>query len=305
MRCECIVTLSSALLLCTALVQAAAECSAAECSAVDQTNSWSTSDTGNEPRDDVASCSMPVLDVNAGSGTFTHETLVQRLTVATTPLLIRGLLDLFPSWRAQAQALGNRTAMLANFGGEEVKLSVPTLLSNGPESTKLDGKKLSFMQEAWAAVNGSALGDTIERQVRAGELHPRVSLDKWFAALRDGSAPRDAYVFHNISRGAIAQALGPLHTLWRDVAVAEHAQQPPVLMRLGVGGAGSGAPFHDHSVHALNVAFRGRKRWLITQPCQPSCRIPFYTGGAAVWHPQRLYDEVGNISTVLLLNTSH
>jgi hypothetical protein len=44
-------------------------------------------------------------------------------------------------------------------------------------------------------------------------------------------------------------------------------------------------------VIALNVAFAGRKRWLVTRPCQPNCRIPFFKGGAAVYHPQRLLSE--------------
>ena len=39
---------------------------------------------------------------------------------------------------------------------------------------------------------------------------------------------------------------------------------------------------------ALNLAFAGRKRWLITRPCRPACRIPFHEGGAAVYHPAKL-----------------
>ena len=56
-------------------------------------------------------------------------------------------------------------------------------------------------------------------------------------------------------------------------------------------GSGSGAPFHDHSTIALNIAFTGRKRWLITKPCSPNCKIPFYRGGAAVYSPRRLLNE--------------
>jgi len=66
---------------------------------------------------------------------------------------------------------------------------------------------------------------------------------------------------------------------------------PPALTRLGVGGSGSGAPFHDHDVVALNMAFAGRKRWLVTPPCRPSCRIPFFEGGAAVYHPEVLLSQ--------------
>lgn len=240
-------------------------------------------------------CNMPVLDVGAG---LSLATLIVKLASATTPLLIRGI-DI-PGWRAQATTLGNRSALLAAFGDEEVKLSVGALLSHGPESTKLDGKKLSFMRDKWTAVGGSLLGRSVERQVGAGEARPQVALGDWLSALREGTAPPDAYVFHNISQSPVAQALAPLHALWRDAAVAHVARQrrsawigapPPALMRLGVGSSGSGAPFHDHEVVALNLAFAGRKRWLITRPCRPSCRIPFHLSGAAVYHPARLLRE--------------
>ena len=135
------------------------------------------------------------------------------------------------------------------------------------------------------------------RQVRAGEPRPQVRLDDWLTVLRDGAAPVDAYVFHNVSNSTVAQELAPLHALWRKVVSADFFQQhrtpwvgadPPDLTRLGVGGSGSGAPFHDHDVVALNVAFAGRKRWLVTRPCRPNCRIPFYASGAAVYHPEKL-----------------
>jgi hypothetical protein len=247
----------------------------------------------------TTACNMPVLD--AGAGGLTLSALVQRLAAATTPLLIRGLLD-HQNWRAQAGALGNRSALLEDFSGEQMQLSVATLLSNGPESKELDGRKLSFMREAWGAVDGSVLGDGVERQVREGEPRPRVGLGSWVAALRQGTAPPDAYVFQNISGGPVAQALAPLHALWRATSRAHFALQQrssqsegapaaPSLMRLGVGGSGSGAPFHDHSVVALNVAFAGRKRWLVARPCRPFCRIPFFKSGAAVYHPEMLLNQ--------------
>ena len=40
---------------------------------------------------------------------------------------------------------------------------------------------------------------------------------------------------------------------------------PLPLSRLGVGAEGSGTPFHDHEL-ALNLAFAGRKRWLVARP---------------------------------------
>ena len=245
----------------------------------------------------TTACNMPVLDVGAAG--LSLDALALRLAGATTPLLLRGIGDI-PGWLAQATALGNRSALLAAFGDEEVKLSVATLLSHGPESTKLDGEILRFMRDEWGAVGGSLLGRSVERQARAGEARPQVTLGAWLSALREGTAPPDAYVFQNISRGRVAQALAPLHALWRDAAVAHVARRqrsawvgadPPALMRLGVGGSGSGAPFHDHEVLALNLAFAGRKRWLIARPCRPSCRIPFYQSGAAVYHPARLLRE--------------
>ena len=240
----------------------------------------------------TTACNMPVLD--AGAGGLSLGELVQRLSAATTPLLIRGLLDLEPGWHEQGVALGNRAALLEEFGGEQMELSVGTLLSNGPESTKLDHKKVSFMQENWASV-AEALGDDVAQQIADGEPRPRVQLRDWVRAMREGSTPEDSYVFFNISRGRVAQALTPLHALWRDL-IARH---DPSLTRLGVGGPGSGAPFHDHDVLALNVAFAGRKRWLVTRPCRPACRIPFYQGGAAVYHPQRILREAGLAASAL------
>ena len=95
---------------------------------------------------------------------MTLATLAQHLAVATTPLLIRGLLHL-PDWRAQADTMGSRARLLQEFGREEVKLSVGTLLSHGPESTKLDHQKLSFMREAWGSVTGAVLRESVARQV--------------------------------------------------------------------------------------------------------------------------------------------
>ena len=242
-------------------------------------------------------CNMPVLD--AGTSGLSLASLVQRLATASTPLLVRGLLD-HRQWNSQARALGNRSALLGEFGDEQMKLSVAKLLSNGPESVQLDSKKLEFMRESWGAVGGSVLGDSVERQVRAGEPRPRVRLADWVTALREGTAPPDSYVFQNVSGGPVAKVLAPLHTLWRDLASAQFAPEehfkwlgadPPALTRLGVGGSGSGAPFHDHEVIALNVAFAGRKRWLVTRPCSPDCRIPFYQGGAAVYHPELLLNQ--------------
>lgn len=238
-----------------------------------------------------AACNMPVLDASVYAEPDELRPLVERLAAATAPLLIRGLLDL-PGWQAQAGALGNRSALLQEFGDEQMQLSAGALLSNGPESTQLDEKKLRFMAEEWVGAVGGALGDSVGRQVRAGEPRPRVGLRQWLGAIRAGATPRDSYVFQNVSGGPVARALAPLHELWRGVASELRTERgAPALIRLGVGGSGSGAPFHDHEVVALNMAFAGRKRWLIARPCAPNCKIPFYAGGAAVYHPQMLLDR--------------
>lgn len=116
--------------------------------------------------------------------------------------------------------------------------------------------------------------------------------------LRDGDVPLDAYVFQNVTgRGAFQAVLKPLRLLWREVTLASLSDAArgghrwiqmhlastaatsgatPLpglpdtglllpLVRLGVGGTGSGAPFHDH-MPAINVAFAGRKRWLVAKP---------------------------------------
>jgi hypothetical protein len=190
----------------------------------------------------TAACNMPVLDVggqgNSGDGALSSRELARRLAAATTPLLIRGLLDggksgranaWLAGWRAQSSALGNRSALMAAHGELEVQLSVAMLLAHGPESTRLDGQKLAFMQEAWvgAAVGSGSGGDgvsqlgDVERQVQGGEARPRVSLADWLGALRGGTTPPDSYVFHNISGGTIAEALAPLHSLWGGVVRAQ------------------------------------------------------------------------------------
>ena len=42
------------------------------------------------------------------------------------------------------------------------------------------------------------------------------------------------------------------------------------------------------------------KRWLVTRPCRPACRIPFFKGGAAVYHPARLLHEAHSLPATAL-----
>lgn len=75
---------------------------------------------------------------------------VQQLATATTPLLVRGMLESdLPGWRAQAARLSS-PQLGKEFGDVRMNLSVGKLLSHGPESTRLDTKKLKFMQKASA-----------------------------------------------------------------------------------------------------------------------------------------------------------
>ena len=67
---------------------------------------------------------MPVVEARA----LSLKALAGRCARAKTPLLIRGLLAK-PRWRAAAGALGNRSALLAAFGAEEVRLSLGTYLA--------------------------------------------------------------------------------------------------------------------------------------------------------------------------------
>ena len=143
-----VLLLGAALVLGPALVQTAdeAQCSSTGVAAADDADADGCGSSGGwreNATHATTACNMPVLD--AGAGGLSLGELVRRLSAATTPLLIRGLLDK-PPWLEQATALGNRAALLEEFGGEQMELSVGTLLSNGPESTKLDHKKVSFMQ---------------------------------------------------------------------------------------------------------------------------------------------------------------
>ena len=106
-------------------------------------------------------------------------------------------------------------ALLEEFGGEQMELSVGTLLSNGPESTKLDHKKVSFMQENWASV-AEALGDDFAQQIAAGEPRPRVQLRDWVRAMREGSTPelRASLMLPNASSKASSACCSSLVVNW-------------------------------------------------------------------------------------------
>lgn len=229
-------------------------------------------------------CNMEVIVVG---DQLSLDALAQRMATATAPLLVRGLFD-HPEWRAQAAVLGRRAALTNGILGlEMIRLSVGQLLSHGPESSRLDKEKLAFMRSEWSGAAGDVL-PSIELQVGSGEARPQLTVGAWLDAIRRGAAPKDAYAFHNVSGVRFGREALPTEELWRATTLARFeagrrsvwtGMRPPALIRLGIGGSGSGAPFHDHDVIALNVGFAGRKRWLVTKPCRPNCRIPFYRGG--------------------------
>lgn len=256
---------------------------------------------------ETSTCNMPVLDLTTTTGSSTNlfnTKVAQHLAKAQTPVLIRGLLNISQSWREQHSLLGIRQTLIKRFGTSRLTLSVGKLLSHGPESILLDKQKVKFMQDTWAHLNSTILGIDFLQQVKMGRAQPTMSLEDWMRVLWNGASPIDAYVFQNVSYGPIFNALNPMRKLWHATASAQWDAQPyhdyemhnpngvgkypPVLARLGIGGSGSGAPFHDHFVIALNMVFEGRKRWLVTRPCSPRCQIPFFHNHSAVFHPEFL-----------------
>jgi hypothetical protein len=229
----------------------------------------------------AARCSMPVLDA-AGLGVLELAAACAR---AVTPLLIRGLLR-SPAWAAWASGttvLTNRSSLLRIFGGEPVGVSVAPLLGYGPEarSAELDAKRLGFITRAWPA-DGSTFRDGLLGQAAPT---PVVELREFAAALRGGAMPPDAYCFSNVSGRPLTAPLAPHRALWRATVLAQQSApereahawalaESPVaadlpdtgllqsLTRLGLGGTGSGVPWHGH-VLAFNLVFAGRKRWLV------------------------------------------
>ena len=152
-------------------------------------------------------CAFPVLS----AAELSTVQLAQRCAGASTPLLIRGLLDR-PKWRDAMASLSDRKALLAEHGDEEVRLSLGSFLAAGPEasSEQLNAAKLAYMRQAWAA-DGSTMREGLLRQVGSGEARPIVRLGDFVEALRGGAAPPGAYIFHNISEsGGLAAAVAPL-----------------------------------------------------------------------------------------------
>ena len=291
-------------------------------------------------------CSMPAID----AGGLSLRQIAERCAVADTPLIIRGLAGK-PGWQASMAAFGDRQLLLDRFGADRVTLSLAAKLADAPErvSSTLNADKLAFMAKEWKEWRGrpssnggagapspasAAFRARLWDQVERGVAQPQARLGDFVEALRDGTAPPDAYVFQNIDTignnhnpggvgdgddGGIGAALAPLRVLWREVTLAQRPEAertahqwarrylapppapaappleasppphppsssppppppPPVppppggetglllpMVRLGVGGTGSGTPLHDH-MPALNVAFAGRKRWLVARP---------------------------------------
>ena len=106
------------------------------------------------------------------------------------------------------------------FVSSGLRLSVGTLLSNGPESTVLDDKKLSFMQSAWGAVGGSALRDAVERQVHAGEPRPQVALGVRQLRHHFGPSLRDLWALYHPTHAVCCALLG-YHAYWMRIGACD------------------------------------------------------------------------------------
>ena len=228
------------------------------------------------------------------ASTLPLSTLARRMASADAPLLLRGLAPAKRSWRKAFATLSHRDSFLREFGeAVNVNVSLSRFLAVGPErvDARLDGEKLAFMRAEWLpgmyrrnAANGSSpLAARLVAQIEAGNPRPQVSLGSFIRALLphslaeavDGGEANavsaharasltDGYVFHNVSGCALLKPyLAPLRKLWRKTTNGESP-----LLRLGVGGRGSGAPYHDHGL-ALNWVLAGRKRWLIARPSTP------------------------------------
>ena len=202
---------TAALLLCAHAAIAPTEDPAAdECEAAkDQDGSGAGAGSG--WRQDASLRPTPCAFPAISAAELSTVQLAQRCAGATTPLLIRGLLAR-PKWRDAMASLSDRKALLAEHGDEEVRLSLGSFLAAGPEasSEQLNAAKLAYMRQAWAA-DGSTMREGLLRQVGSGEARPTVRLGDFVEALRGGSAPPDAYVFHNISESdGLAAAVAPL-----------------------------------------------------------------------------------------------
>jgi hypothetical protein len=165
-------------------------------------------------------CTMPTVSA-AG---LSVAALAERCAAAGTPVLIRGLLER-SEWAVPMRRLVDRSALLTAFGDESIRLSISQFLTPGPESASqpLEVAKLDFMRRTWVA-DGSAFRDDLLRQVQAGEPSPRVQLGAWMTALRDGTAPQDAFVFHNVSDSAITIATAPLYVTTTPVSILTAAR---------------------------------------------------------------------------------
>jgi len=79
-------------------------------------------------------------------------------------------------------------------------------------------------------------------------------------------------------------AVAPLVELWRQISLAQVDMKlsssdnnvPDTatislipLTRIGLGGQGTGSPFHEHPAFAVALAFYGSKTWLIARPDDP------------------------------------
>jgi hypothetical protein len=226
-------------------------------------------------------CNLRRIDAR----TVPVEELAATLARSAEPVLITGLVDAWANaGHTDAGLFSSRERTLRVHGDATVEVQVASLLGYGPENAepRLQAMRLRGWDEQ-LQTRGSPFIESLRAQLEAGVAQPTVSVRQLATALRSGGeVPPEVCCFMNVTGAEIAQGLVPLQSLWSEVLLerrpqAERAVESwarrrlsglpasgtfPPMVRLGMGGTGSGTPWHDHST-AINVLFAGRKRWLI------------------------------------------
>jgi hypothetical protein len=189
----------------------------------------STGWTGPPPDAELESCDIPSINVTG----LTDTAIAARLRGRRVPVVLHGLLH-----GSAALGWADRQVFLDEFG--------PVTVRSG---SGVDFGK--FGPEVAVGTMASVRGEPPD-----GFSSTSWTLGEFAAALRDGRAGDDAYVFFNVTGGAIDLAAPRLASLWAasaapgewvphsaaDLAAGRHSY----ISRLSLGGHGSGSAFHQH-----------------------------------------------------------
>eukprot|EP00729_Bicosta_minor_P007753 gene7753-8719_t len=213
--------------------------------------------------EELDKCSIPILNAKS----LSLAEIARRCAAAETPLIIKGLLHK-PQWNKVAAVLGDRKMLVdydQSYAAEKMTLNLGSFLAQGPEKDDdaLNNEKLAYMREHWTPSSpSSSFLKEVFAEVRAGNARPQIKLADFIsvtlASLSDAARGGHRWIQMHLASTATTSGATPLPGL-PDTGLLLP------LVRLGVGGTGSGAPFHDH-MPAINVAFAGRKRWLVAKP---------------------------------------